>query len=507
MKSTKYGTGCAYCHKEGHWQWECPDITCFDCNQKGHANSRSEKCKGKNKEGNYYYNNYDNNNYYQEESYYDNYQEEPQEEQSTYQNVKADGPLFKKSQQRYQNQRKTCQECKRTETGMNSITFKEYIVISNEMCGDPKEDQIRKKGNICQKCEQKFEKLILEAKGEWKQVTCNQCGGKGSKNHMYPKEENGRTNFYCDLNCQYARMIRKEGNIDEKRLETLLGKYTMSTKYAGSSYNCVTREEIFNRLNNTEELKQKVRDNNKIQEEYHNQWKENLPEEEKFRSESNMKEAKLAEYESLLQYYGNIDEYISKIRQNESKRENRIQELEQEIAQEKDKQQNILQEEKANWQKWAGNFQEEYNKKIQEQEATISEIQQTYKGLIKSNEILITENEKLAEENRKIKIFEIGQENEELRQVKLESQKLQQENEELRGAKLESQKLQQDNEELRQANLESQKENEELRQANLESQKENEELRQENDLLLKQEEERQKTKKRSLKRKIKDLIK
>ena len=130
MKSTKYGTGCAYCHKEGHWQWECPDITCFDCNQKGHANSRSEKCKGKKKEENYYNNdNYYNYDNYQEESYYDNYQEEPQEEQPTYQNVKADGPLFKKSQQRYQNQRKTCQECKRTETGMNSITFKKYIIM------------------------------------------------------------------------------------------------------------------------------------------------------------------------------------------------------------------------------------------------------------------------------------------------------------------------------------------------------------------------------------------
>src|SRR5436190_3431455 len=104
---------------------------------------------------------------------------------------------------------------------------------------------------------------------------------------MYPKEENGRTNFYCDLNCQYANMIRKEGNIDGKRLETLLGKYIMSTKYAGSSYNCVTREEILNQLNNTEELKQKVKENNKIQEEYHNQWKENLSEEENHEEEEN----------------------------------------------------------------------------------------------------------------------------------------------------------------------------------------------------------------------------
>jgi hypothetical protein len=67
-KETKYGTGCAYCHKEGHWQWECPEITCRDCNQKGHANSRSKKCNYKGKE-NEHYDNYSRNNYYNQEEY------------------------------------------------------------------------------------------------------------------------------------------------------------------------------------------------------------------------------------------------------------------------------------------------------------------------------------------------------------------------------------------------------------------------------------------------------
>ena len=54
LKETKYGTGCLYCRKEGHWQWECLDITCRDCGQKGHANSNKGKnCDNQRRNNNY----------------------------------------------------------------------------------------------------------------------------------------------------------------------------------------------------------------------------------------------------------------------------------------------------------------------------------------------------------------------------------------------------------------------------------------------------------------------
>ena len=81
----------------------------------------------------------------------------------------------------------------------------------------------------------------------------------------------------------------------------------MSTKYAGSSYNCVTREEILNQLNNTEELKQKVKENNKIQEEYHNQWKENLSEEENH--EESFEQLLAAEEASTGKFFHRIIEF------------------------------------------------------------------------------------------------------------------------------------------------------------------------------------------------------
>src|SRR5438094_10269994 len=122
LKETKYRTGCLYCRKEGHWQWECPDITCRDCGQKGHANSKGRNCDSNNQRRN------------------NNYSPRPQErrfhEETTYRNVRNDGPLITINEQQYQrNQRKTCQECGRKGTGMNSIENKKYIIITNEICG------------------------------------------------------------------------------------------------------------------------------------------------------------------------------------------------------------------------------------------------------------------------------------------------------------------------------------------------------------------------------------
>src|SRR5919205_2377770 len=104
LKETKYGTGCVHCGKEGHWIWSCPDVICRQCDRKGHANSRSNKCQ-----------------YYEEFAY----PEETKRHERTFtpiRNVYANGETYTVKEQRYQAK---CQECERTETAWNQVEAKE----------------------------------------------------------------------------------------------------------------------------------------------------------------------------------------------------------------------------------------------------------------------------------------------------------------------------------------------------------------------------------------------
>src|SRR5213082_2271565 len=78
---------------------------------------------------------------------------------------------------------------------------------------------------------------------------------------------------YCNLNCQYAQMIIYEiGELqDQDKIDTLIKRYTTSTKYAGSSYGSVTEDSIREKLNfptrKGKELEPLLREKNIKQEE------------------------------------------------------------------------------------------------------------------------------------------------------------------------------------------------------------------------------------------------
>jgi hypothetical protein len=190
LKATKYGTSCLYCHEEGHWQWECGEL--------GH-----KICKGK----------------FQSEKI-------PQKVVNVY----AQGPVFRKDKQQRRfplpKEMRICQECGRKETAWVPVNEKHYIIISNEYSLPEDNDIEQKYGPLCLKCEDKFQRRISKAKGEYKPIECNQCGNKGSKDTMEQLEEGIEPKYYCDLNCLYARKILMEGKIDKERLDILLRRYT-----------------------------------------------------------------------------------------------------------------------------------------------------------------------------------------------------------------------------------------------------------------------------------------
>ena len=61
--------------------------------------------------------------------------------------------------------------------------------------------------NICDKCDKKFEKEILQEQNAYKEEYCNRCNEKGTRLEMINRSEGYSTVYYCDLNCQYAQMI------------------------------------------------------------------------------------------------------------------------------------------------------------------------------------------------------------------------------------------------------------------------------------------------------------
>jgi hypothetical protein len=350
LKSTKYGTGCLYCHEEGHWQWECPKIRCKNCGQLGHKICEekfqpAEKIPQK----------------------VENFQPEKQPQKVVINqkvNVYSQGPVFNKyKQQRKSKEMKICQECGKKETTWVPVNEKHYIIISNEYSLPEDNDIEQKYGPLCIKCEDKFQRRI--SKGEYKPTECNQCGKKSSKDTMEQLEEGINPKYYCDLNCLYARKILMEGRIDKERLEILLKRYTEGSKYKGSQYGHVTKKEIIKRMKCKEMYKESSveQEAKKQQQQFYESWKKAIKENEFGKDFSTyfkevilqdpeineliglrpegalaleksveFKNKQLKEYNYLQEKYGNLTEFIEKQLRNNQQQQNHIHQLEKELA-------------------------------------------------------------------------------------------------------------------------------------------------------------------------------
>jgi len=140
-----------------------------------------------------------------------------------------------------------CEKCNRQGKGMNSVNLLRYHKYWNH---ENKRIEIQEL-NICEKCIEKDEKEILKENMEYKVEYCHRCGEEGTRSDMQNRFEGYDTVYYCDLNCQYAQMIIYEiGELqDQDKIDTLIKRYTTSTKYAGSSYGSVTEDSIREKLN------------------------------------------------------------------------------------------------------------------------------------------------------------------------------------------------------------------------------------------------------------------
>ncbi|GBC04107.1 hypothetical protein RclHR1_05510008 [Rhizophagus clarus] len=343
LKKTKYGTGCLYCHKEGHWQWECPEIRCKNCGKLGHKICE-EKFQPANK---------------------------PQRVVINQEvNVYSQGPVYRKDKQQGRfpppKEMKICQECGRNETAWISIKDKHYIIIIDEELSPENENIEQKYGPLCLKCEEKFKRRIFKAKGEYKPIECNQCGEKGSRDIMEQLQEEGyEPKYYCDLNCLYARKILMEEKIDKERLEILLNRYTEGSKYKGSQCKDVTKKEIIKRMKGSEMYKE-LTEHHKAKEQqqkFYESWKKAIKANEfgndfptyfkevilqdpeikeliGLRPEGTLalersiefKNKQLKEYNYLQAKYGNLTEFIEMQIKNKQQQQIRIQQLENELA-------------------------------------------------------------------------------------------------------------------------------------------------------------------------------
>src|ERR1051325_9069580 len=140
-----------------------------------------------------------------------------------------------------------CEKCNRKGKGMNSVNLLRYHKYWNH---ENKRIEIQEL-NICEKCVEKDEKEILKENMAYKQEYCHRCGEEGTRSDMQNRFEGNDTVYYCDLNCQYAQMIIYEiGELqDQDKIDTLIRRYTTSTKYAGSSYGSITEDSIREKLN------------------------------------------------------------------------------------------------------------------------------------------------------------------------------------------------------------------------------------------------------------------
>ena len=140
-----------------------------------------------------------------------------------------------------------CEKCNRQGKGMNSVNLLRYHKYWNH---ENKRIEIQEL-NICEKCIEKDEKEILKENMAYKVEYCHRCGEEGTRSDMQNRFEGYDTVYYCDLNCQYAQMIIYEiGELqDQDKIDTLIKRYTTSTKYAGSSYGSVTEDSIREKLN------------------------------------------------------------------------------------------------------------------------------------------------------------------------------------------------------------------------------------------------------------------
>ncbi|GBC03624.1 hypothetical protein RclHR1_05220001 [Rhizophagus clarus] len=387
LKKTKYGTGCLYCHKEGHWQWECPEIRCKNCGELGH-----KMCKGKFQQ--------DKPQLHKPQRVIANQeelqshkpqrvivnQEEPrlhkpqrvivnQEEPQLHKSQRVivnqevtQGPSFRNDKQQKRSptkEMKICQECGRRETAWVSVNEKHYIIINNEYLA-PEDDNIEQKyGPLCLKCEEKFQRRISKSKGEYQPIECNQCGKKGSKNNMEQLQEGYEPKYYCDLNCLYARKILMEGKINKERLEILLNRYTEGSKYKGSQSKDVTKKEIIKRMKGSVIFKES--EEHKQQQQFYESWKKAIKTNEfgkdfptyfkevilqdpevkeliglrpegilALEKSIEFKNKQLKEYNYLQAKYGNLTEFIEMQIRNNRQQQNRIQQLENEITALKD---------------------------------------------------------------------------------------------------------------------------------------------------------------------------
>jgi len=141
-----------------------------------------------------------------------------------------------------------CEKCNRQGKGMNSVNLLRYHKYWNH---ENKRIEIQEL-NICEKCIEKDEKEILKENMAYKVEYCHRCGEEGTRSGMQNRFEGNDTVYYCDLNCQYAQMIIYEiGELlqDQDKIDTLIKRYTTSTRYAGSSYGSVTEDSIREKLN------------------------------------------------------------------------------------------------------------------------------------------------------------------------------------------------------------------------------------------------------------------
>ena len=135
-------------------------------------------------------------------------------------------------------------ECKRIARGFVYVEVKEYRKWNDQT------DQIDLiKKAVCNKCTDHEEKIILQKQEAYKPEFCHMCGVQGSRANMQSEEGFNKPNFYCDLNCLYAKKIQRKEPLTDDQLQTELRKYTQSSRYAGSNYGSVTKEDILKKLN------------------------------------------------------------------------------------------------------------------------------------------------------------------------------------------------------------------------------------------------------------------
>ena len=134
-------------------------------------------------------------------------------------------------------------ECGRESRGMTYVGKREF-----RKWNDQTEQVELITDAVCDKCIDHENRYILQKVDAHKVEYCHLCGTQSSRPQMESEDYGYKTNYYCNLNCLYAKKIQRETDANDDRVNVLLNKYANSSRYAGSGYGFVTVEAIRQRL-------------------------------------------------------------------------------------------------------------------------------------------------------------------------------------------------------------------------------------------------------------------